>query len=135
MVGQEAFSVGLAEIQVRLRHIHSIEVWRETWIEEHLREGGRRDRVQRHKNTVNYVVPFEPGVTVPEGVQASITRRRTFWGKIKSFEWRAFPAFASRLKADEFMNSRLLGYLGKNLPEDLRIRRRYLDVQQVLCLA
>lgn len=115
----------LADISVSVGGIRSIEVWREV---EYRRvrdvQYGRTTLQEIAVNEMTYIIDIATGVTVPTAVQASTLTRRTILGKIKSFEWHAFPTLLHRLEADKKLKHRLVGCLDrKDLPGDLRIRR------------
>jgi len=114
----------LADIRVSVGGIRSIEVWR---VVEYRRvrepQGGTRLQ-EIAVNEMTYIIDIATGMTVPASVQASTLTRRTILGKIKPFEWHAFPALLQSLEADKTLKHRLLVCLDrKDLPGNLSIKR------------
>lgn len=107
----------LLTIRVWLRGIESIEIWQIT------RKGERKSSTQ---DEMIFVIVPEPGMSLNRiPILTNLVRADTAAGysrlKWRGFEWGQLPLLVDRLRADTYLNSRLLEYLDTNLLDDLRI--------------
>jgi CheY-like chemotaxis protein len=124
---EKVTSLQLAGLDVQMKEIHSIEVWRQI----------RKQRnVSLTHDEIRYIIVLKPGITmrrIPILSTTVISKSED----AKSFQWSGFswgklPLLVERLKADENLNKRLQYHFNKNILSEIRIRAMYEDKVDII---
>lgn len=110
----------LALVQVSLRQIHSIEMWRQSW-QASVRHGLLATENQgRSAVELVYVMTLDPEIVIPPALHTNTITEWTLRGKIKSLEWHGFPGLRDKLEADKRLKSGIIGSLRKSCEFSVR---------------
>lgn len=117
----------LANLQVQIGEISSIEVWRQT---------RKQGNMSTTFEELSYVVILKPGITmrhIPIFTSATILQpvdENNFeW---TGFTWGKLPLLVERLKTDTQLNNRLQNLFDINMLTELRIRALYEDRIEII---
>jgi hypothetical protein len=107
----------LITIRVWLRGVESIEIWRIT------RKGEKESSTL---DEMTFAITPEPSMNLNRiPILTNLIRADTAMSKSElkwcGFEWGRLPLLVDRLKADTYLNSRLLEHFDTNFEDDLRI--------------